>query len=81
MEGQLSANPNLEMGVVSKANSNQNDFYCIETHKELICDKVKKLLIQVCSQEEFFTVRFEVAPVGRDSQLTFHIRINNEHTF
>ena len=65
------------MGIVQQTDKSQNDFFCIETQKELICDEVKKLLIQVCSEEDFFNVRFEVAPYGKDSQLTFLIKINN----
>ena len=42
---------------------------------------MKNLLTSVCSQEEYFTTKFEVAPLGRTSQLTFLIKVNNEHIF
>lgn len=64
------------------ADQNQNEFYCIETQREEICDEVKKLLINVCSQEEFFHVKIEVASAGgNDSRLILAFKVNNEHTF
>jgi len=42
---------------------------------------VKKLLIQVCSHEEFFSIKIDIAPVGRASQLTFLMKVNGEHVF
>lgn len=66
---------------VSKNNKQQNGFYCIETQKEIIHEEVKNLLIKVCSQEEFFVTKFEVAPMGRTSQLTFLIKVNNDQVF
>ena len=86
MENQHEHHPSFAMNVTKSLNSkimnkNQNEFYCIETQKELIHEEVKRLLITVCSQEEYFTTKFEIAPMGRTSQLTFHIKINNEHVF
>lgn len=70
------------MGAISKKKNGQNDeFFCIETQKELICDEVKKLLITVCSQEEYYTTKFEIAPIGRASQLSFLIKVNSGHIF
>jgi len=38
-------------------------------------------LIKVCSTEEYFATKFEIAPMGRSSQLTFLIKINNDQVF
>ena len=73
--------PSFTGAISKKKNGETDEFFCIETQKELICDEVKKLLITVCSQEEHFTAKFEIAPIGRASQLSFLIKINNEHIF
>ena len=86
MEGQNFAHPSFAMQV-SKNNATGNlmnkngEFYCIETQKELIYDEVKSLLIKVCSQEEYFVTKFEIAPMGRTSQLTFLIKVNSDQVF
>ena len=74
-------NPEFSMTMSKINEKDQNEFFCPETHRELILDEVKKLLIQVCSKEEHFTTKFEVAPLGRSSQLTFLIKVNNSQVF
>lgn len=40
------------------------------------------MIISVCSSEEYFTTKFEVAPMSRATdQLVFLIRVNNENVF
>ena len=41
--------------------------FCAETQKEIIHEEVKKLIIDVCSKDEYFSAKFEIAPAGRNS--------------
>ena len=52
--------------------------FTAETQKDVIHDEVKKLIIDVCSQDEFFNAKLDIAPNRKDGQLTFLIKINND---
>lgn len=68
MSGQQEAHPSVVAAISSLRKSNpQSEFVCLETQKEHVQVEVKKMLIAVCSTEEYFQAKFEVATVGRAS--------------